>query len=110
MVESIFSVLAQSKPSGGGISMFILFGGMIVLMYLFMIRPQSKKRKEHQQILQALKKGDKVVTVGGIYGIVTNVKDKIIVVKVADNVKLEMLRSGIAQVVNSKEDIKEESR
>ncbi len=110
MFESIFSALAQSKPSGSGISMFILFGGMIVLMYLFMIRPQSKQRKEQQQMLQALKKGDKVVTVGGIYGIVTNVKDKIIVVKVADNVKLEMLRSGIAQVVNSKEDIKEESR
>jgi len=110
MLNTIFHVLAQGKPGRSGMPMLILFGGMIFLMYLFMIRPQSKQRKEHRTMLEALKKGDKIVTVGGIYGIVTNVKDRIIVVKVADNVKLEVLRSGIAQVVESKEDIKEETR
>ena len=88
----------------------ILIGGMIFLMYFFMLRPQSKQRKEHQAMLTALKKGDKVVTVGGIYGVVTNVKEKTVIIKVADNVKLEMLRSGIAQVVTSKEEIKDETQ
>jgi len=101
MTNSIFLFLAQSKsPGGGGGTQFmILIGGMILLMYFFMLRPQSKQRKEHQSMLSALKKGDKVVTVGGIYGVVTNVKEKTVIIKVADNVKLEMLRSGIAQVV-----------
>jgi preprotein translocase subunit YajC len=112
MFISILYPLADktpTSPSGSGMPMLILFGGMIFLMYLFMIRPQSKQRKEHRSMLEALKKGDKIVTIGGIYGIVTNVKDKIVVVKVAEGVKLEILRSGIAQVVESKEDIKEET-
>ena len=112
MTNSIFLFLAQSKSPGGSsqLPFMILIGGMIFLMYFFMLRPQSKQRKEHQMMLGELKKGDKVVTVGGIYGVVTNVKDKTVIVRVADNVKLEVLRSGIAQVVTSKEDIKEETQ
>lgn len=111
MFNFMMPVFAQSKDGSGtgGYSMPILLGGMIVLMYLFILRPQSKQRKEHQQMLDALKKGDKIVTIGGIYGIVTNVKDKIVIVKIAENVKIEMLRSGIAQVVSSKDEVKEEN-
>lgn len=110
MFEVMMTIFAQSNDKGGNpYAMFILLGGMIVLMYLFMLRPQSKQRKEHQQMLDTLKKGDKVVTIGGIYGVVTNVKDKIVTVKIAENVKIEMLRSGIAQVVSSKDEVKEEN-
>jgi preprotein translocase subunit YajC len=110
MFESILHSLAQQNPRGGQYPFFILIGGMLLLMYFFIFRPQSKQRKEHQMMLNALKKGDKIVTVGGIYGVVTNVKDKTVVVKVADNVKVEMVRSGIAQVVTSRDEIKEENR
>ena len=114
MLNLFFLATADTKDGGGSgagssLPMFIFLGGLIILMYLFMLRPQSKQRKEHQQMLDVLKKGDKVVTIGGIYGIVTNVKDKIVTVKIADNVKVEMLRSGIAQVVTSRDEIKDET-
>jgi preprotein translocase subunit YajC len=102
--------VAQQSPGFGNASMLIFFGGIMVIMYVFMIRPQSKQRKEHQAMLAALKKGDKVVTIGGIVGMISNVKDNVVVVKIADNVKIEMRRSGIAQVITSKEDIKEEGQ
>ena len=112
MLHNIFQILplAQQSPAFGNTSMLIFFGGIMVIMYLFMIRPQSKQRKEHQAMLSALKKGDKVVTIGGIVGMISNVKDNVVVVKIADNVKVEMRRSGIAQVITSREDIKEESQ
>jgi preprotein translocase subunit YajC len=113
MFDLIRFAAAATKDSGsgggGGLQMIIFIGGFIVLMYFFMFRPQSKERKERQQMLDILKKGDKIVTIGGIYGYVTNVKDKIVTVKIADNVKVEMARSGIAQVVDSKEEIKDET-
>ncbi len=109
MFRSIVDVVAQGN-TGGGPSILWLFGGMIVLMYFFMIRPQSKEKKAHQAMLEAVKTGDKIVTVGGIYGIVTNVKDVKVVVKVADSVKLEIRRSGIARVINAGDEDKEEGR
>lgn len=106
MYESVLYTLAAR---GGGTQMLIMFGGVLVIMYFLMLRPQQKERKEHQVMLQALKKGDKVVTVGGINGLVTNVKERTVMVKVADNLKLEIQRSGIAQVIINKDEIKDEN-
>lgn len=69
-----------------------------IIFYFLLIRPQQKKQKEHQALIAAVKTGDKVVTSGGIHGIVSNVKDATVILKVADNVKLEIDRGAIAAV------------
>ena len=72
---------------------------IFVIFYFFIIRPQNKKQKETDRMIAALKKGDKVITIGGIHGTVVQTKEKTVIVKVDDNAKLEFLRSAIATVV-----------
>lgn len=94
---------AQS-PSGimGLLTTIVPFLLIILIFYFFMIRPQNKQQKETQKMLAALKKGDKVVTIGGIHGVVSSVKEKTIIVKVDDNCKIEFTRSAISSVENEK--------
>ncbi len=73
---------------------------MLLVMYFFMIRPQNKKQKEMEKKIASLKKGDKVVTIGGIHGTIAQAKEKTLVVKVDDNTKLEFNRSAIATVIS----------
>ncbi len=75
---------------------------MLAIMYFMMIRPENRRRKEHQKLLDNLKTGDKIITSGGIHGVVANVKDKSILVKIADNVKIE-LQKGSVQTVLTKD-------
>ena len=85
---------------------FLIF----IIFYLFIIRPQNKKQKETEKMIAALKKGDKIVTIGGIHGTVAQTKEKTVIVKVDDNAKIEFSRSAIASVVvqgSAKEDKKE---
>jgi preprotein translocase subunit YajC len=89
----------QSGSGGGGLtSMLVMFGAIFAIMYFLMIRPQQKRQKKHEAILQSLTKGDRIVTAGGIYGVVQGDKDKgtILIVKIAENVKIEIKRSAIA--------------
>ena len=79
---------------------FLLF----VIFYFLLIRPQQKKQKQHQQLVSALRKGDKIVTNGGIYGTVVDVKDHVIVMKNSENVKIELVKSAVATVVDKRED------
>lgn len=72
---------------------------MIGAMYFLLIAPQRKKQKEHDRMLKALQSGDEIVTTGGIYGTITNVKDDRFVVRIADNTKVELGKSFIATVV-----------
>ncbi|MFZ4683429.1 MAG: preprotein translocase subunit YajC [Terrimicrobiaceae bacterium] len=76
---------------------------VFVIFYFLLIRPQQKKAKEHLKLVESLKTGDKVVTSAGIHGIIANVKDKTIIVKVADNVKLEFDRAAVTIVEKSPE-------
>jgi preprotein translocase subunit YajC len=88
---------AQTSPNP-----IISFMPMIVIigiLYLLIIRPQQKQAKEHRKMVEALKPGDRVLTQGGIYGTVATVRGQIIILKVADNVRIEMSRSSIVQVV-----------
>jgi len=71
------SILLQGFGGGGASSLFLI-GGMFVIMYFFMIRPQQKKQKDQQAYIDALKAGDKVVTIGGLHGTVVSVRDKCI--------------------------------
>ena len=92
---------AGGAPAGGQTLMSVVpFILIIAIFYFFIIRPQNKKQKETQKMIDALKKGDKVVTIGGIHGVVSSTKEKTIILKVADNVKLEVNRSAISGVVN----------
>ena len=72
---------------------------MFVIFYFLLIRPQQKKAREHQQLLNALKKDDKILTTGGIYGTVMQVKGDIIEVKIAENVKVQVAKSAIGSVI-----------
>ena len=78
------------------IPFFIFFG---VIFYFLLIRPQQKQRREQQKLIDSLRTGDKVVTSGGIHGLITNVKDRTVLLKVADNVKIEIDRASVATVV-----------
>lgn len=75
--------------------MVLLFGAM----YFFMIAPQRKKQKEHERMLKELSSGDEVVTTGGIYGVITNVKDDRFVVRIADNTKIEVGKAFVQTVL-----------
>jgi preprotein translocase subunit YajC len=97
-------------PSGGfgqGLMSFLPFVLIIAIFYFLIIRPQNKKQKETQKMLEALKKGDKVVTIGGVYGTIQNVKEKTVVIKVDDDVKIEFLRSAISSVLDPAKQVEE---
>ncbi|MDR0599268.1 MAG: preprotein translocase subunit YajC [Treponema sp.] len=71
---------------------------IFAIFYFLMIRPQNKKQKETQRMLEALKKGDRVVTIGGIHGVIQSVREKTVIVKVDENCKIEFTRAAIASV------------
>lgn len=93
---------SSASTSGSFITTLVPFVLIIVIFYFFLIRPQNKKQKETQKMIDALKKGDKVVTIGGIHGVVSSTKEKTVIVKVDDNTKIEFTRTAIASVESDK--------
>ncbi|MBI4343492.1 MAG: preprotein translocase subunit YajC [Candidatus Omnitrophica bacterium] len=95
---------AAAAPSSSLLLMQYLvpFGMMFLIFYLIVFRPQSKARKEHEAMLKALKKNDEVVTTGGIFGTVLNVKPESVTLRVDDNVRLEVERAAIARVAKAR--------
>ncbi|PYL09639.1 MAG: preprotein translocase subunit YajC [Verrucomicrobia bacterium] len=98
-------LLAQAQPTGpapspaGGLGgMFVPLIFIMIIMYFLMIRPQKKRQAEQKTLIASLKTGDRVVTNAGIHGLIVNVKETTVMVKVADNVKIEMEKSAIANV------------
>jgi preprotein translocase subunit YajC len=83
---------------------------IIVIFYFLIIRPQSKKQKETQKMLAALKKGDKVVTAGGIHGTIDKVDDSTVVLKVDDYTKIKFSRTSISSVVSQGKEEPEEKK
>lgn len=77
---------------------------LFALMYFVLLRPQMRRQKEQEKLISAVKTGDRVVAAGGICGTVANLKDQIVVLKVADNVKIEILRTSITSVEKSTEE------
>ena len=98
-----FATNPDAPQGGGGIAAFLPFFLIMVIIYFLMIRPQGKRRKEKQNMLGALKKGDKVITIGGIHGTVVGIKNqgKIFVLKIDKNLKININRSAIAGLANS---------
>lgn len=101
------SLAQQSAPGGGaGYTQFIFFGLLFAAMYFLMIAPQRKKQKEHEKMLAALTTGDEVMTNGGIFGTITNVKEDRFVVRIADNTKIEVGKAFVAARLNKPADAK----
>lgn len=93
---------------GGAIAQFLPLILIFGIMYFLLIRPQQKKMKQHQAMVEAVRRGDQVVTQGGLIGKVSKVKegDNEIEVEIAENVKVRVVKSTIAQVLNKTEPAK----
>ncbi len=91
-----------AEGGGGGLIQLGFFALIFVMMYLLLIRPQRKKQKEHEMLVNSLKKGDKVVTSSGMFGVIFAIDEErnIVVLKIGENVKLEFLKSSIAARVD----------
>jgi preprotein translocase subunit YajC len=107
----IFELLAQAQPAapaapgaaggGGFFNLLPIWFFIIVIMYFVLIRPQKKRQQEQQRLVSSLKTGDKVVTNAGIHGLIANVKETTVMLKIADNVKIEVEKSAVANVVKT---------
>ena len=103
-LETATGTAGSASTSSQLLGTFIPFVLIAVIFYFFLIRPQNKKQKETEKMLNALKKGDKVITIGGIHGTVSSVKEKTVIVKVDDDCKLEFNRTAISSVELSDEE------
>ena len=97
---NMFAIL-QAAPAagqqGGGWSMWIMLALIFVVMWFFMIRPQKKQQKELQNFRDSLKKGDKVVTIGGIYGTVAEIKEDSVLIELDHNVKIRVSKQALVK-------------
>jgi len=97
---------AASQPppqAGSPLSMLVPFVCIGVIFYFLAIRPQSQRQKQHDALVKTLKTGDKVITSGGIHGLVSNVKETTVIVKIADNVKIEVDKAAVSTVLKRTE-------
>lgn len=108
MLSLIPDLYAMSPQSGGGssgmIGQIVLFGSIFLIFFLLVIRPQQKKVKKHQQMIQSLKKGDQIVTSSGIYGKINKYFDDrdYMLVEIADKTIIKLQKHQVADVVKSK--------
>ncbi|MCL2008598.1 MAG: preprotein translocase subunit YajC [Treponema sp.] len=105
----MFRLMGAPPQEGGNAFMsFLPLIAIIGIFYFLIIRPQSKKQKETQKMLSALRKGDRIVTVGGLHGIIQSIKENTVIVRVDENTKLEFNRGAIATVTSNTRDEKED--
>lgn len=95
-------------PQGGSaegslMSTLLMFALIIGIFYFMILRPQQKRQKERQKMLDAVKKGDKIVTAGGLHGTIAGMDEKTVLIQVADNVKMKFERSAVASIVKEGE-------
>ena len=96
-MNMLFILPLQAAPQGSALPTILMFGAIILVMWLFMIRPQRKQQKELAEFRNSLKKGDKVVTVGGIYGEIVEVNEKTALIRVDGDVKLRVDKQGLVK-------------
>jgi len=105
MVDQILMMLAQTSGRGGGNAFLSLLPFLLIIfiLYLLILRPQAKRQRQHREMIESLKKGDRIVTAGGIYGTIVGVKarENTLIVKIADNVKIEISRNSVSRKLSS---------
>ncbi len=104
-MNNLLFILLMGGPAGGAAggesgnpySMLIMMGLLVVVFYFFMIRPQMKKQKDLKKFRTELSEGDKIVTIGGIYGKITKVKDDFVIIETEGNTKLKVSKNGLVK-------------
>ncbi len=91
---------AAGAPANNAMAQLLPLILIMVVFYFFLIRPQQKRAKEHTNMVESLKKGDKVVTNGGIYGTITDIKEDILKLEIADNVRIKIQRDSIVALTD----------
>ena len=103
------NILAMANPSGGGggsgsgLMTFLMFGSVFAIFWFMILRPQKKQQAERKTMIEALKRGDKIVTSGGLFATVRDVKNDRVVATIADNVKVEIAKHAVSGVVDAEE-------
>jgi preprotein translocase subunit YajC len=98
---------------GGQQSPYMMIGWVVIMLALFyflLIRPQQRKEKERRNLISSVKTGDRVIFGGGLIGIVTNIKEHVFTVKIADNTKIDILRGAVARVIQKDEELGQEAK
>lgn len=103
-------ILMTPAEGGGGIMDFLPLVLIVIVFYFFMIRPQLKKQKDQKKFREALAKGDKVVTIGGLHGKIAEVKENVVVVEVANNLQLKIEKSAISSDFSPNEQIQRNAK
>ena len=111
MVGSLIALVAQGEPAGGGglsiLLPLLLMGG---IFYFLLIRPQQRRQRQQRTLIESLEPGDEVVTVGGLYGVVREVDDRDVVLRVASGVELKFVKSAIGRKIVSEDEIEGSGR
>lgn len=104
MFNLLSSAHASAPTGASGVESTLMsiapFIAVFVIMYFMIIRPQNKRAKETKMMLDSIKKGDRVITAGGIIGVISKVDDQEVTVEVADNVEMRVIKSSISQVIS----------
>ena len=101
MVDFAYAQAAPGAAGPGPLMTIFPFIVILVIMYFMVFRPQQKKQKEHQEMLNKLKRNDEVMTSGGIYGKVTEIKDQVVILEIAPNVRVRVNRPQISVVTTA---------
>lgn len=109
MTYLFFILQAQTDGITGMVSSLLPFLLIIVVFYFLILRPQQKRQKERQKLLEGVKKGDKIITSGGIHGTVEGLEDDSVLVKIADNVKVKMDKAAIGTIVGLTDQVKKKN-
>jgi preprotein translocase subunit YajC len=97
--------MAPQGGDGGGsmVSTLVMFSLIILIFYFMILRPQQKRQKERQKLLEGVKKGDKITTIGGLHATVLGLEDKSVLIQIADNVKVKIDKTAISNVTKAAE-------
>ncbi len=100
MRSAILAMAPTQNGQGGGdfMTTILMFAVIIAIFYFMILRPQQKRQKERKKLLESMKKGDKVVTAGGLHGTIVGIEDKTLLLQIAENVKVKVERSSISVV------------
>lgn len=91
---------SETTSQGNSLGMLVPFIAMFVLFYFLLIRPQNKKAKEHRAMLNALKKGDRIISSGGLHGVISGISDDALTIEIAPKVRVKITRGSVAAKIN----------